>query len=285
MKNDTMQLDDQLRQNGYFVLNFDQTNPILEGREKLLKKLREITQHPSITLETYHELNLSDEEHTDLQHEMSLFFNSQQMAHQVIEKNIHLFKTLIGIDLDVQASPYLRIARPGKTVDNIGYHRDTFYGGCPEELSTVIPFVDLNEQGTLSVCPKTHFISEDQFEFDQTFLFDKDEFKKSKKHTLGFLYAPKAIKNISEFNMKPIPLKIGQALVFMLSTLHGAIVNHSSISRWSVDIRLKNALSKIDLSARPTYYKPLCRSALFENCLKYYEINGREASSLNLAMS
>ncbi len=282
MKNNITHLEEQLHQEGYFVLNFNQVEPISHGRELLLKKLRKLTGSPTVTLETYHELNFSDEEHTDLQHEMTLFFNDKQIAHHVVEKNIEIFKSLIGINLDIQASPYLRIARPGKTVDNIGYHRDTFYGGCPEELSTVIPFVDLSKEGALSICPGTHHISENLFEFDQKFLYDKDEFKQSKKHKLGFLYAPKQIVNISQFDMKPIPLKTGQALVFMLSTLHGAIVNDSPISRWSVDIRLKNAQSEIDLSARPTYYKPLCRSALFDNCAKYYATNKRsELNSVN----
>ncbi len=46
---------------------------------------------------------------------------------------------------------YLRIARPGIQSDNIGYHKDTWYGGHPAEVTAWIPLVDVDEKAAIKV--------------------------------------------------------------------------------------------------------------------------------------
>ncbi len=263
----------QLEQKGYFILKLENVKALQKARALLNVELQKISGDPEITLEKYNNLEYSDADHLKLQYELSEFFKNHELGINVIQENIFAFQNIVAHDLDIQKRPYLRIARPNKTCDNIGYHRDTFYGGYPEELSIVVPFVDLPAEASLSIYPGSHTLPEKHFQFSQSQIETKDSFKKSFKHTLGFLYAPKQLLNPSSYDLKPIPLKVGEALVFMLSALHGSTENTSKISRWSSDIRIKNSLAKIDTSSRPDYYKPLCRSALSTCCSRYYENN------------
>src|SRR5438132_8166557 len=99
----------------------------------------------------------------------------------------------MGPDLDVQSAPYLRIVRPAKAQDNIGYHRDTVYGGSPYELSVFVPFVELAAGAALSVEPGSHLKAERDIPFVRMAISDKVVMKGSLKHTLGFPYAPQVL--------------------------------------------------------------------------------------------
>ena len=76
--------------------------------------------------------------------------------------------------------------------------------------------------------------------------------------------------------MQPVPLKIGEALVFSLSTVHGSQVNSGRTTRWSSDMRVMHALAPVDLSARPDYYQPLSYSVVTEAAKRYLYENGKE---------
>ena len=157
-----------------------------------------------------------------------------------------------------QREPYLRIVRPGRDGDSIGYHRDTFYGGSPYEISLVIPFVDLDAGNTLRVQPDSHTIPETAIPLIQ--IASRNVQKGSAKHKLGFLYAPKVIDPAYPLKMHPVPLRFGQILAFSLATLHGTTSNDSTVTRWSTDLRIINQFAPVDLSARPTYYQPCLNS-------------------------
>lgn len=272
LREDPTEFETFFTKNGYAVVEFAKANVIHEARTDLLKHLRELTKNPSATLEKYHELVNTDEEHTELQYKLTQFYREKKYSKRLFKDNQSLFETYMGKDLNVQADPYLRMTRPNKPQDNIGYHRDTFYGGSPYELSALIPFVDLIEDNTLKVLPGSHLRSEAEFPFDHITNPDATIIKGSKKHQLGFLYAPKVLKGIKEEEMQPVPIKIGQFLTFSLATLHGSIVNNSSVTRWSTDTRICNAFAPVDLSARPTYYEPLCRSVVTRTSMAYFEV-------------
>lgn len=239
-------------QNGYAVIDLLYPQQVFEIRQALLRKLREATGNPEITLEKYHEHTISDEMHTQIQIALTEFIRSDDLIQRVVLDNKALFEQLIGLDMNIQAQPYLRITRPGKSKDNIGYHRDTFYGGSPHEISVVIPFVKLDTGNALRVQPKSHLIPEKNIPLIQT--QSEDVEKGSAKHKLGFLYAPKAIDPAYKLAMQPVPLELGQVLAFSLATLHGTIGNESTNTRWSVDMRIVARHAPVDLSLRPTYY-------------------------------
>lgn len=271
LREDPTSFENFFAKNGFAVIDFINPQIIYEVRKDLLAHLRDLTKNSDVTLEKYHELILTDEEHTDLQYKLTQFYREKKFSRRLFEDNQILFETYLGRDLNIQADPYLRLTRPQKHQDNIGYHRDTFYGGSPFELSALITFVDLTEGNSLKLLPGSHLRPESDFPFDHVTNPDATIVKGSKKHQLGFLYAPKVLKGIKEDEMLAVPIKVGQFLTFSLATLHGSVVNNSNVSRWSTDTRICNAFAPVDLSARPTYYESLCRSVVTRASMAYFE--------------
>ncbi|HSX24412.1 MAG TPA: methyltransferase domain-containing protein [Candidatus Andersenbacteria bacterium] len=264
-------------QNGYTVIDLLYPQRIFDIRQALLRKLREATSNSEITLEKYHGHMIDDEKHTQIQIALTDFIRSDDLIQKVVLDNTALFEQLIGPDMNIQAQPYLRITRPGKSKDNIGYHRDTFYGGSPYEISVVIPFVELDTGNALRVQPKSHLIPEKSIPLIQT--KSEDVEKGSAKHKLGFLYAPKIIDPSYHLDMQPVPLQLGQVLAFSLATLHGTIGNDSTNTRWSVDMRIVARHAPVDLSLRPTYYNQYLASPATALSDAYEKVNKTEPTT------
>jgi len=261
------QYEDVYRNQGWVVVKLPRPEAAVQVREALLGKLREISGVPDITLERYHEIAEDDEIHSKYQFELTEFFRANHFAREVLGAQQAFFRSFLGPDLLVQASPYLRIARPGKARDNIGYHRDTFYGASPYELSVWIPYVDLPAESSLSVLSGSHIRPEADFPVTQT--QSADVTKGSNLHKMGFPYAPKVMDAGPLANIQAVPVKRGQMLIFSLATVHGTTHNNGPIARWSTDIRVVNALAPVDLSARPDYYETLSSSVVSDRAHAY----------------
>jgi hypothetical protein len=262
-------------ENGWLILDLPDPRPVFQTREFLRNQLM---QHMGrkMLLEEYHLYIHDDDEHTQLQIKITSSFRQAGLGPAILAAQCAWFKELIGPDLLIQANPYLRITRPQCPQDNIGYHRDTFYGGSPYELSVFVPFVDLPPECSLSVLSGSHIHPETFYPTTQIDNPDVTVKKGAPKHQLGFLYAPKMLESSIDERMKPISLKVGQALIFSLSTLHGSTVNRGHISRWSSDMRIMNGLAPVDLSARPDYYQLLSQSVITEGAKKYFYANRKE---------
>ena len=100
----------------------------------------------------------------------------------------------------------------------------------------------------------------------------------SVKHKLGFLYAPKIMSDEIRSQVKPIPLKIGQALGFSLSLVHGQEINKSNSTRFQSDIRVVNSMAPIQWSrsVHSDYYKKLCSSIVSIQAEMYLKSNCQE---------
>ncbi len=260
---------EHFNEKGWVVIDFIDPSPILKAREELQTYLSKLL-GKNIPLEDYHKEVEDDLLHTEIQVKMTKFFRDCKFGKPIIENQLSLFKPLMGLDLFVQRNPYLRMARPGKPQDNIGYHRDTYYGGSPYEISVLVPYVDIPAPSALQVMTGSHILPENYFPTTQVENPDNAVRKGTAKHQLGFLYAPKVMGPSIEKNMLAVPLKVGQAITFSLSTVHGCIVNKGENTRWSSDIRIMNAFAPVDLSARPDYYEPLCNSPITEQAKEYF---------------
>lgn len=190
----------------------------------------------------------------------------------IIGSHLGYFQRLLGSDIHIQSKPFLRISRPGAADDNIGFHRDTWYGDTPYEISVWIPFTDTDEGNALRVAPGSHIWSEATHPVER---FDRPDVQKgSTKHSLGFIYSPpKRLAHPVE--MLPLPVCVGQMIVFSLALLHGQEVNRSTRTRVSMDVRLANSLAPVKFcrSRDPDYYQPLCTSPVTEAAQRYYEAN------------
>jgi hypothetical protein len=237
-------------------------------RAALLDELRRLSGVRDVTLERYHgDRRRRRRPTTTTSSSSPSCSRSRRYAYKVLADQLDFFRPFLGPDLLVQVNPYLRMARAGKLQDNIGYHRDTFYGASPYELSVWIPYVDLPAESSLSVLSGSHIRPEADFPVTQT--QSEQVTKGSNLHKMGFPYAPKVMDPAPLAGIRMVPVKIGEALVFSLATVHGSTYNGGPTTRWSTDIRVVNALAPVDLGSRPDYYGPLSSSVVSDGARAY----------------
>ena len=258
---------DKFVDDGYAIINFYNTEYLKEFQQLLLEKLRDIMKNDNVTFETFHNFVTNDNDKINIQYILNKMIWDENLHEKIIIDNIDIYYTLVGKDLDLQTQPYLRIARPNCPQDNIGFHRDGFYGSSAYELSSVIPLVELNYKSALQIEPKSHL----RGPIPTTKVESKTIKKGDIKNQLGFQYAPKIINNDYKINPIPIPLKFGQALSFGLGTIHGQEVNTDTITRFSMDVRVKNSF--VSSGTKDGYYKPLTQSVVTKTAQMYYENN------------
>lgn len=256
---------------GYVVLDFYSIEYLTEFKNIILGEVRKLLQNDTVKLEDFHKYVTSDSEKLDLQYKINQIIWDKQLHIKIISDNIKIFYELIGKDLDIQSKPYLRIARPECPQDNIGFHRDGFYGNSAYEISNFIPLVDLDENSALLIEPSSH--KKGAIPFKKV---DSEEVKKGDiKNQLGFLYSPKIIDSNYEINKVPIPLKFGEVLIFSLGVIHGQDVNTSINTRWSIDTRVKNSFARS--ATKEGYFQELSNSPVAECAKVFYKHNVDEA--------
>jgi hypothetical protein len=267
------EMSQRFLEKGWFRIALPRPGPVHEVRQLLLDRLRTRWTPEIRRIEDYHLFVEDDTRHIDIQNDLAELYWSVAAGPRIVEQNREFLIQLIGPDLHVSKYPYLRIARPLKQQDNVGYHRDTYYGSSAFEVSVHVPFVDLDAAGTLGMISGSHVEPESAFAFQQ---HTSDTVSKgSVKHRLGFLYAPKVMEATIASRMEPVPVRAGEALVFSLSVVHGQEVNRSSVTRFSSDIRVVNSLAPIawERSVHKDYYMLLCSSAVTEQARRYQAAN------------
>jgi len=224
-------------------------------------------------LEDYHRFVVDDARHDEIQYAASEMYWASGIHHQIICGNFPLFARFFGPDLECQKYPYLRIARPEKAQDNVGFHRDSHYGTSPFELSCFIPLMDLDEGSALRFIPGSHTHSESTYAWVQE--PSPTVVRGSRKHKLGFPYAPKRLDPGIEARTRPVPLSFGDALLFNTAMVHGQRINASRHTRFSTDIRLVNAFAPInrERSVHADYYRAVSLSAVTRQARLYEEAN------------
>ena len=261
---------EKFSEEGYVVINFYNTEYLEVFQSRILKEIKKIIKNDDVTLETFHAFVNNDDTKFDIQFKLNKMIWDERLHEQIIKDNIKIYNKLIGRDLDIQTQPYLRIARPNCPQDNIGFHRDGFYGSSAYELSTVIPLVDLNENSSLQIEPGSHT----KGPIPVNKVVSDTVVKGDKKNQLGFQYAPKIIDQDYEMNPMAIPLKFKEALSFGLGTIHGQEVNTDFVTRFSMDVRVKNSFIKS--GTKEGYYRNLALSPISQTAKIYYENNPDE---------
>ncbi len=182
-------------------------------------------------------------------------------------------RQLLGLDVMVQYNPYLRIARPNKRQDNIGYHKDTQYGQTPYELAVHIPFVDLDEKSALRVISGSHLLPESVFE-----RITPDGMKVEKgsiENYMGKPYMPKCLKIPEGMETTPLTIKVGQAAIFSPAIFHGQEVNEGDVTRVSCDLRFVSShhADKVRVGKVHAGYVPVSKSPVEQLAKDYFEVN------------
>jgi hypothetical protein len=272
----SMDIEALLLDRGWVTIDLPDPSPVQQIREQLLDYLRSgCGDIPDI--ESYHSF-IEDEQHIPTVHAMSQKLWDTRRGYQTIVTNLEVFRRLIGPDLHVQQYPYLRVVRPGRTDDSVPLHRDTYYGASPFEISVVVPLTDMGADAALRAVPGSQLEPDSAYPYVQT-VSETVAFG-STHHKLGYAYAPRLLDPALDHRAEPMPARVGQVLIFPLSLVHGAGMNSSSSTRFSIDIRLVNSMAPVNFSrgVREDYYVPLCSSAISQSARRFLAENATDLS-------
>ncbi len=258
---------------GWVALDLPEPSPVFAIRGQLLGWLRDNGLPDLASLEEYHVLVPEDQRHVELLHGLATYYWEADLGRSVIATNLDLFRRLVAADLHIQRYPYLRAVRPGKNKDAAPMHRDTYYGASPYEVSIVVPFTEMDADGAIRVVSGSHLAPDSEYPFVNQ--ISEDVVIRSPKHQLGFPYAPRVLDPEVTLHGRPVPLRVGQALVFPLSLVHGGGINNSGRTRFSTDIRIANSLAPVSWSrgVHADYFVPLCSTAVSRSARQYLDAN------------
>jgi len=271
----TKELETTLAERGWLAMELPDPSGIFELRDRLLAHLQKSI--PSLArLDDYHHHVTDDERHVATIYDLQQYYWASGSGHSIITRNLDLFRLLIGPDLVIQPTPYLRSVRPGLVGDAVPLHRDTYYGASPFEVSVVVPLTTMETSAALRVISGSHTAPDSAFPYTQT--VSEDVEIRSPKHQLGYAYAPRLLDPSLMDTAEPVPLEVGQVLLFPLQLVHGGGTNASQRTRFSTDIRLANSLAPVqwDRGVRKDYFVPLCTSAVTRSAQAFLAANGEK---------
>ena len=264
--------DVALSERGWVVVDLPDPAPVLRARDALESWLR-LHRSGDVSLERYHEFVADDDAHVAILHDLARRYWEARLGRAIVERNLDLFRALLGPDLNVQRRPYLRAVRPGRRSDAQPLHRDTYYGASPYELSVLVPFTAMGAAASLRVIPGSHLEPDAAYPFRQT--TSAEVTPRSPRHELGYPYAPRLLDPALDASAVPVPLELGQAAIFGLSLVHGGGINDGSHTRLSTDIRVVNAWApvRIHRGVDAEYFEPLCLSSVSRSARRYLDAN------------
>lgn len=264
------------KQQGYFTYQFQHLKHLKAIKTTCEQLAQEFFGDKFTTLARYHEIELTNDEHDEFQFAVFTRLNEEKKHREFVKDNLAFFTAIFGQDLDVQTNLYLRIARPNMFTDNIGIHRDTDYGNSAYEVSLSLPLVSQVEGCGLNVIPQSHLFPEREIE-----QFNREDVERgTPKNQMGFLYAPKKILGIEDSQLQCISLPFGSGLGFTLGLIHGQKANHTDMTRWAIDFRIKNSFHPLTKNLKAGYYTRLTTSVVGELGDAYYALNEEERLTL-----
>ncbi len=263
----------EFSERGWLTVDLPDRGAVLRVGERMLDHLRASALPRLASLEEYHSLVENDDRHIAFAHDLSTFFWREGFGTELIRSHLAFFRSFIGLDLHVQKYPYLRVVRPGRPGDAVPLHRDTYYGSSAYEISVFIPFTDVPEEAALRVVSGSHAEPDSAYPWVRG--SGGDVTPGSPKHQLGYSYAPKLLDPSLAGRATPVPLRVGEALLFSLSLVHGSGTNDGCTTRFSTDIRVVNSLAPVEWShsVHGDYYLPLCSSPVTAQARRYARAN------------
>jgi len=266
---------------GWIIIDIPEPGIIQEQAEALEKKSREII-GTDCSLAKLHEY-VDEESYRNLYAALSEYFWENEFSLKAGKAFMPVLKELIGLDIMVQYRPYLRMARPEKTQDNIGYHRDTQYGQTPYELAVHIPFVDLDENSSLRVISGSHILPESAFPIIEG--VETTVTKGSLDHKMGKPYSPRRMPLPDGMKTEPLSMRVGQAALFSPAIFHGQELNQGNVTRVTTDVRFVNSNADVELRLGKVHagYVPVTKSPVQQAADLYYQAQKQDKAKRKTA--
>jgi hypothetical protein len=259
---------EKFTRDGWLIVDIPKPDIIHEYAAMLEKKARELTGTPC-TLSTIHK-HVDDAAFAKLHPALAQYFWDNEFSVRAGPAFLGLLKEIIGLDIMAQYMPYLRLSRPLRAEDNIGYHKDTQYGQTPYELAVHVPFVDLDANGALKVISGSHRSPES--DYAMVGAGETTVTKGSTEHMLGKPYAPKKLAVPAGVTPANFAMKVGQAAFFTPALFHGQEINSGAVTRVSTDLRFVNTNAKVTIKTGKTRagYVPISQSPIEQAAADYY---------------
>ena len=259
-------------QNGLVKVDLLDIEAVVALRKILNKHLKNKFGLNIFDIDQLHE-HYAYNDRTELSLELNELFWQANTQKQLVIDNKSIFTQFVGPDIFVQYKPFLSFARPKVKEDIIGFHRDTAYGQSPFEVTVHVPLTNLCDKACMQFAKKSHLTPDSEIKYDNKPRKDNKVTKGSKKHEIGYPYDPKIITDID--CLLPEPVKIGEAIVFPPSTVHGQAVNSSQKTRFSFDFRIVSGSLANEKFKNKTSrgYISATNSAVSEVAIKFDEIN------------
>lgn len=241
--------------NGYQIVNFDCLEQIFEIQNIIKETL-------GCDPTDFHTNDIERDDYLILVNEAKNKIVKKQLIKQILLKKIDYLRNILGPDIDMQADIHLRVSRPNKDTDLVGWHRDTFYGNSYWEINLWFPIFPLEKETGLLLIDKSHFLPSKNIRVIGGTEASSQSIKGSLANKLGYAYLTKTddvIAARNENDTKLITPQLGQCVVFLGYMAHRA-QNKSHKTRVSTDLRLKSMLAPTQ--TRPGYFQPLTRSPL-----------------------
>lgn len=255
--------------NGWIIVDVPQAGIIHEAAQALQQKAQELC-GAKCPLSELHEY-VDNGEFPGFHLAMAEYFWQIEFSLRISHTLMGSISQLIGLDIMVQYMPYLRLARPGRPQDNIGYHKDTQYGQTPYELAVHVPFVDVDEESALRVVSGSHRQPEDTYAVTQGTEFNVE--KGSPDHMLGKPYASRRLSPPEGVKTVPLAMRVGQAALFSPALFHGQEVNGGTATRVTTDLRYvnPNVDVKLKIGKIRAGYVPIAHSPVHQTAMDYYQ--------------
>lgn len=222
---------------------------------------------------------VSQLDHLHLAKKINVAIAQGDFVKKLLADNLAPFREIVGPNLDIQATPHLRISRPEKEEDLVDWHRDSFYGNAPWEMNLWFPLFALEEGAALLFVEGSHLTPSRNIRVAK----DANEFRSSVTagsvaHDMGYVYLPKTddtIVNMNPAQVRCLSPDVGSGVFFFGCGIHRA-QNLSKHTRVTLDVRIRDAHTPT--TTKPGYYQPLCRSVV-SRCANEFLDNTSPASS------
>lgn len=151
--------------------------------------------------------------------------------------------TLVGNELAMQRRVNLSVQLPGDDSSLLPVHADVWSGDSPYELVVWLPLVNCHRTKSMYILPR-----------------DANERHSARLAEYGELGSEELFAAI-EPDVEWIEIKVGQALVFTHTLMHGNRINRESETRWSMNCRFKSLLSPYDTKRLGEFFEPITTRA------------------------
>ena len=201
----------------------------------IFKKYPSFSKIQSNILENLH-LYLDDNEIINLQYALTEYIWHEQIQDKIIHHLYQYLFKLYNSEFQIQSYPHVRISRPNKPIDNVGFHRDTDYGASTKEISVWVPFTKFSTGSAMMLLPN----SIQNTTIFETYIHENNIEKGSIRNLIGIPYSNVRVKledNMRKNLVEP-RVNFGSVLLIPQDTVHGSELNGSNNTRLSMDIRV-----------------------------------------------